>query len=46
MVVLFLITALALVQLNRKKDVPPQMMPYKTVAYVNHRASWKDVLTH
>ena len=36
----------ALVQLNRQKDVAPQIMPYKTVAYANHRASWKDALTH
>ena len=38
--------SLALVQLNRQKDVAPQIMPYKTVAYVNHRASWKGALTH
>ena len=36
----------ALVQLNRQKDVFPQIIPYKTVAYANHRASWKGTLTH
>ena len=41
-----LIAVLALVQLNRQKDVAPQIIPYKTVAYVNHRASWKGALTH
>ena len=37
---------LALVQLNRQKDVGNQIIPYKIVAYVNHRASWKGALTH